>query len=209
MPLENITLFLYLDVFGTIVFALTGIMVAARHDMDLFGAIVLATVTAIGGGTLRDILLDIQPFWMKNVLALYVILGTSILSFIGIHFIERIPRRAVDIADAIGLATFTVLGAVKAHSYGMPSEVAIILGIMTGTAGGAIRDILCNVVPAVLKERSFYATASFAGALFWVLTQDLIEFNLGLILAGLITFGLRMLAIMGYLHVPGFPKKES
>ena len=60
-----------------------------------------------------------------------------------------------------------------------------------------------------LKERSFYATASFAGALFWVLTQDLIEFNLGLILAGLITFGLRMLAIMGYLHVPGFPKKES
>ena len=211
MQLDNILFFSYLDFFGTIVFALTGIMVAARHDMDFFGALVLATVTAIGGGTLRDILLDTNIFWIANVSYLYLIAVISIISFICIHFVEKIPRRTVDIADAIGLATFTILGTVKAISLSMPAEVAIIMGIMTGAAGGAIRDILCNVVPAVLKEKSFYATASLIGALSWICLQKFtsMDFETSIIIAGFITFTLRLLAIFGLLYVPGFPKRKD
>lgn len=199
----------YLDYFGTIVFALSGVMVASRNDMDFFGALVLATATAIGGGTLRDILLDVPSFWMLETLYLYLILATTIIAFAGIHFIDRIPRLHVEIADAIGLASFTLIGTIKADMAGMAAPVCIIMGIMTGVAGGAIRDVLTGRPPTVLKERSFYATACFIGSLVFLLLQPYLALYINLVLSWLLTLSLRMAAIYGLLNVPGFPQRPS
>lgn len=196
---------LLLDYFGTIVFALSGALVAGRNDMDLFGAFTLATAAAIGGGTVRDLLLDVTPFWMVDVTYIYLIFIICFVAFTLTHWINRIPRKSVDIADAIGLAAFTVIGTVKTFEAGFALPVCVIMGIMTGVAGGAFRDILSNQVPLVLKERGFYATASFFGGLILVLTTPYIGLVYASILGGSVTLLLRLAAIQWRLSLPSFP----
>ena len=155
---------LYLmDLAGVAVFAISGTLVAGRKHLDWLGALVLATVTAIGGGTLRDVLIDRHPvFWMNDTLYLWVILCTTLFTMLYARY-WPVHHRALLLADALGLALFAISGAQIAENAGFHGSVAIILGTMTGTAGGAVRDILAAEIPLVLRDREFYATAAIIG----------------------------------------------
>ena len=152
-----------LDIFGTIVFALTGIFAAGRNNLDLFGALVLATVTAVGGGTLRDLILDVPVFWLTNPLYLYLIVGTWAASLVAARFTRRIPPGTIQWSDALGLSAFTVMGTAKALECGQTAFVSILLGTLASVAGGLIRDMLAGRTPMVLNQQRLYATASIAG----------------------------------------------
>ena len=156
----------YLDTFGIIVFALSGALMAGRYKLDPFGVVVLACVTAIGGGTIRDTILQTPIFWVVEPYYLYVILTTALLTIIFIRQPKRIPKRFLLIADALGLALFAVLGTQKSITLGAPLPVAIVMGTITGVAGGMIRDVLCNVIPMILRKEIYALAATLGGSLF-------------------------------------------
>jgi uncharacterized membrane protein YeiH len=194
----------WLDLFGIVVFALSGALMAGRYKLDPFGVVVLASVTAIGGGTIRDIILDTPVFWVANPIYLYVILLTAVLTIIIIRRPKRIPKRFLLIADAFGLALFAVLGTEKALSLGVPISVAIVMGTITGVAGGMIRDVICNVIPMILRQE-IYATAAILGGSLFALFQGLgWPDNISLISAILGALTLRLAAIYWRVSLPAF-----
>lgn len=156
----------WLDLFGTIVFALSGALMAGRYKLDPFGVVVLASVTAIGGGTIRDVILQTPVFWIVQPIYLYVILTTALLTIVLIRQPKLIPKRFLLIADALGLALFAVLGTQKSLALGSPLPVAIVMGTITGVAGGMIRDVLCNVIPMILQKEIYALAAILGGGLF-------------------------------------------
>lgn len=156
----------YLDIFGIIVFALSGALMAGRYKLDPFGVVVLACVTALGGGTIRDTILQTPVFWVVKPYYLYVILATALLTIIFIRQPKRVPKRFLLIADALGLALFAVLGTQKSIALGAPFPVAIVMGTITGVAGGMIRDVLCNVIPMILSKEIYALAAMLGGCLF-------------------------------------------
>ena len=194
----------WLDLFGIVVFALSGALMAGRYKLDPFGVVVLASVTAIGGGTIRDIILDTTVFWIANPIYLYVILVTAVLTIMIIRRPKLIPKRFLLIADAFGLALFAVLGTEKALSLGVPVTVAVIMGTITGVAGGMIRDVLCNVIPMILRQE-IYATAAILGGSLFALFQYLgWPEDIALITAIVGALSLRLAAIYWRVSLPAF-----
>ena len=197
-----------LDLLGVAVFAISGALMAARKELDLLGVIVAATVTAIGGGTLRDLLLDRNPiFWIADPTYPTVILAAALLTLFYTRH-ARVPERALLLADAGGLALFTLSGASIAAQLGLPAPSVVLMGTMTGCAGGLLRDVLCNEVPLILR-RDVYATAAIAGAIVyllatWVGADDLVAVLLGM---GTV-IALRIAAIYRGLHLPTFPLRD-
>lgn len=163
---DNLVLFI-IEVLGTIAFAISGIRLAAAKSFDWFGAYVIGLVTAIGGGTLRDVLLDIPVFWMQTWMYLAVT-GLSLLTVIVFRKALVKGMRTLFIFDAIGLALFVVVGIEKTLATGYPMWVAIVMGITTGSFGGVIRDILINEEPLFFRK-DIYATACLAGGVvYWI-----------------------------------------
>lgn len=162
------TISLILEIIGTIAFAISGIKLAAAKKFDWFGAYIVGLMTAIGGGTLRDILLDTTPFWMVNGWYLTVT-GLSLLYVILFHRqLERI-KSTILIFDTIGLALFVVIGIQKTLTFDYPMWVAIIMGTLTGAFGGVVRDILLNDVPLIFRK-DIYGTACIAGGIvYWLM----------------------------------------
>ncbi|MFP4263524.1 MAG: trimeric intracellular cation channel family protein [Halomonas sp.] len=199
------TLIYWLDMAGVIVFALSGVVLACRSRMDPFGMLVLAAVTGIGGGTLRDLVLGVRPvFWVTDPTYLWVILATVGLSILGFHYIHRLSRGFLPVADAFGLALFVVIGTHKALQLQAPGLVAVLMGVMTGVAGGMVRDVLARRVPMVLREE-IYATAAIAGGIAYV-GLDALEAPgpLAVALSLTTTLGLRLAAIHWHLALPTF-----
>ncbi len=194
----------WLDLFGIVVFALSGALMAGRYKLDPFGVVVLASVTAIGGGTIRDIILDTPVFWVENPIYLYVILATAVLTIILIRRPKRIPKRFLLIADAFGLALFAVLGTEKALSLGAPVSVAVVMGTITGVAGGMIRDVICNVIPMILQKEIYATAAILGGSLFAFLQYLGWPVNIALISAILGALTLRLAAIYWRVSLPAF-----
>ena len=160
-----------LDIFGTFVFAVTGAMVSSHKKMDLFGAFILAFVTATGGGTLRDMILGNTPvFWVDDInYVLAVICGVTAAFFFA-GFIKKLDRPML-FFDAVGLGVFTLVGANKAASAHVSTLSVILLSVITAVMGGIIRDILGGDVPLIFKKE-IYATACFSGALLYVLLKS-------------------------------------
>lgn len=149
--------------------AVTGALAAEGRRMDLFGVLVLALVTSLGGGTLRDLVLDVPVFWSVDDTFLSTALAAGALTFLVVRYWHP-PHQVLLIADAIGLAFVAVLGTEKALAHHATPTTAIVLGVVTGVAGGILRDILCGEVPLVFRrETYFYATAAFGGDLVFVL----------------------------------------
>lgn len=164
--MEETFLFL-IEVLGTIAFAISGIRLAATKNFDWFGAYIVGFVTAIGGGTLRDLLLDIPVFWMQTWWYLAVT-GLSLAAVIVFQNALVSRDKILFLFDSVGLALFCVIGIQKTLAVGYPMWVATIMGITTGAFGGVIRDILINEEPLVFRK-DIYATACLAGALiYWV-----------------------------------------
>ena len=199
-----IELLYWLDLFGVIVFAFSGALMAGRYKLDPFGVVVLSAVTAIGGGTIRDVILQTPVFWVKNPIYLYVILATAVLTIIFIRCPKRIPKRFLLVSDAFGLALFAVLGTEKALSLGAAIPVAIVMGMMTGVAGGMLRDVLCNVIPMILRQEIYATAAILGGALFtFFLYIDLPE-HIAIIGSILGALALRLAAIYWRVTLPAF-----
>lgn len=196
---------------GVAVFALTGALVAARKGMDPFGFILLATVTGVGGGTLRDLLLDVPVFWVQDPRDVLICSGVALIGWtIAFARPGRLEgwsaKRLLIWADAAGLALFCVVGTRKALGAEVPMLSAIALGAMTASFGGIIRDILAGERPMVLWSRDFYVTAAAAGA---GATAILASFALPLpvVMAGglIVGFGLRAGSILFGWSFPKLP----
>ena len=197
-------LFYWFDIFGVVVFAITGSLAAGKKRLDLFGGLVLALVTALGGGTLRDVVLGNDPiFWIKDLTYIYFVAATALIVFVIARY-RKIPERTLLFADAFGLAVFSVLGAQVALQEGAPAVVAIIMGMLTGVAGGIIRDVLTNEIPLILRQE-IYATAALAGATAYIILSAFYsssQFNLAV--AALVTLALRLAAIKWKFSLPVF-----
>lgn len=198
-----------LDLFGVAVFAVSGSLAAGKKRMDVFGVIVLGLVTALGGGTLRDTLLDAGAvFWIQNRVYLLVAVTSSLLTFIAARIIS-IPWHGLLVSDALGLAVFMAIGTDKALAINGSPGVAMVMGVMTGVAGGMMRDVLSAEVPLILRKE-IYATAALCGSLAYV-----VLFSLGvpktpcLILAAITTLVIRLAAIHWKLSLPVFKSKDD
>lgn len=200
----------FFDLCGTAVFALSGALAAGRHRMDPFGVIVLASVTAIGGGSIRDALLGTTPvFWIRDPNYIIVILATVLLTLIFIRKPKKVPQYTLPVADALGLALFTVIGAEKALSLGLGGMIAVVMGLITGVGGGMIRDLLCRQVPMIMRTE-IYATASIFGGISYTLAIHLgaaDEIALGLAMLSALT--IRLAAIKWHLRLPAFDLKKT
>ena len=144
--------------------ALTGVLDAGRKQMDLVGVVMVGSATALGGGTVRDLLLDRTVFWISDQTYLVVALATTVVIFFAVRGL-RLPQRLFLIPDAVGLALFTVVGTQVALEWQAPWLVASLLGVITGVLGGVLRDVLCNDVPLIFVRGELYASAAWAGAL--------------------------------------------
>ena len=157
-----------LTIFATVTLAISGVLQAVRSEMDFFGALVLACVCALGGGSLRDLLMGATPvFWMQDLTYLSIILPTTLITIIAVSYIPHgkgIRLKLLDIADAVGLALFAILGAEKALQMGFSEPIAVTMGLITGVAGGMIRDILSQSVPFVMRGE-VYASAAIIGTI--------------------------------------------
>ena len=190
-----------IDYLGTFAFALSGIRLASAKKFDWFGAFIVGMATAVGGGTLRDVMLDQSPFWMTRWIY-FAITGFALLLFVFFHKqINRISN-TIFLFDTIGLGLFTVVGIQKTLDAGFPLWTANIMGMFTGAAGGVIRDILINEVPLIFR-RDIYALACFAGGVFftWGYLEGLpIEAcTIGCAMAVII---IRLLAVMFHWQLP-------
>jgi len=198
--------FIYIfDMIGTIACAISGVLVATRLKMDLFGTIVLAGVTAVGGGSVRDMMMGTTPvFWILDNTYLYVILITVLLSILWLHRMHRFSVYLLPIIDAFGLATFTIVGAQKALSFGFSGIVAVVMGCVTGVVGGMIRDLLSGRIPFVLQQE-IYATASILGATLYVICSHFgLQGMIAMAIAMSGTLLLRLSAIYWKLSLPIF-----
>jgi len=191
-----------LDLIGTAAFAASGAWAGVRREMDLFGVVVLGLVTAIGGGTLRDILLgSVPPFALQDETYLYLSIVISLAVFVS-HRQLQFLQHPLLIFDAIGLGTFVVIGTGKALELGSGTLGAVILGTITATAGGVIRDVLSGKVPLIL-QREIYASACLAGGILLVLLRQLpLPAWLPPLLAALTVIGIRLLAIKRHWNLP-------
>jgi uncharacterized membrane protein YeiH len=166
-------LFYLADLFGVVVFAITGALMAGRKSMDLFGVLVIAIVTALGGGTLRDVILDNHPVsWIRNDLYILVAALAAVATVVWVRLTQPIHEKGLLLADAFGLAVFTVIGTEVAMQHAVPHSTAVIMGVMTGVAGGVMRDVICNEIPLIF-QKEIYATACIAGALVFVVMRQL------------------------------------
>jgi uncharacterized membrane protein YeiH len=197
-------LILYLlDMFGVAVFAVSGALAAGRKHLDLLGVLVIALVTALGGGTLRDVLLDRAPiFWIQQPDYLLVALATGLLTVLYTHFLKP-PQRALLVADAGGLALVSISGAQIAEAAQLHPLVIILMGTCTGVVGGVIRDVLLVEIPIILRRSNFYATAAIVGIALYLALKTLGIAAAPATLLGMGTImGLRLAAIIWGLALP-------
>ncbi len=156
-----------LEFIGTFAFAISGIRLASAKEFDWFGAYVVGVATAIGGGTIRDVLLDVTPFWMTDPVYL-LCSGFALLWVIVFRRMLVHMNNTIFYFDAIGLALFTVVGIEKTLALGYPMWVAIIMGTLTGAAGGVIRDILINEVPLIFRKEIYAVACVAGGMIYWI-----------------------------------------
>ncbi|ABG42750.1 protein of unknown function UPF0126 [Paraglaciecola sp. T6c] len=194
----------WIDLMGVAVFAVSGTLMAYKKHMDGFGVVVLASVTAIGGGTLRDIILDLPVFWVQDHSFFFAILGAALCTIIWLRISHRFPLRYLQVADAIGLAFFNVMGLQKALSYGASPFIAIALGTMTAVFGGLIRDVICREIPLVLKG-DLYATACIIGGATYIAGSYLGLSTYSFMIMGFaVTLTTRLAAMKWHWHLPVF-----
>jgi len=198
-------LFYLSDLFGVAVFAITGALMAGRKSMDLFGVLVIAVITALGGGTLRDLILDNHPVsWIRNDTYILVASIAAVGTVLWVRLTRPIHEHGLLVADAFGLAVFTVIGTEVALQHAVPHSTAVIMGVMTGVAGGVMRDVICNEIPLIF-QKEIYATACILGSLVFIVLRELDTPHwLDTGIAMLVVLLTRLAAIRWHLSLPRF-----
>jgi uncharacterized membrane protein YeiH len=194
---------------GVAVFAVSGALEAGRKHFDWLGVVVIAFVTAVGGGTLRDLLLDQNIFWIRDTTYVYAVLAATALTLIYVRF-RSPPRTSLLIADALGLALFTISGAQIAESQNLPPIIVIFMGTITGAVGGVVRDVLCGEVPILLRPAELYATTAIAGASVYLILQELdVEVGTSAFIGMAVIAAFRIVAIYWKLRLPVFSVQDK
>jgi len=203
------TLVRVLDLIGIGVFAVSGALAAGRKRLDLLGVFVLASVTAIGGGTIRDLLLDRHPmFWLTDATYLGVIV-TAVAITVAYVRRRRPPLASLLVADALGLALFSIAGAQIAESRGLSAVAVVVLGTLTGVGGGVIRDVLSAEIPFVLRKGNLYASTVIVGIAAYLMLESLGVARQPAALSGMaLIAAVRLAAIRWELELPVFEVGE-
>lgn len=206
--LDSITFLKVIDFIGTFAFAISGIRLASAKRFDWFGAYVVGAATAIGGGTLRDMMLDVPVFWMHDGIYL-VCTGLALLWVIMFrrHLVHM--HNTFFVFDAIGLALFTIVGIQKTIDCGMPIWVATVMGTMTGAAGGVIRDVLINEEPLIFRKEIYAMACVVGGVVFGICNWLGAPEELTLILCGAAVFLTRVLAVKYSICLPTLKAEDD
>tara|TARA_R110002012_G_scaffold320402_2_gene543926 strand:- start:36039 stop:36641 length:603 start_codon:yes stop_codon:yes gene_type:complete len=191
-----------IDILGTIAFAISGVMVAMDKRLDMFGVFIIAFVTAVGGGTLRDVLVGSTPvIWLQETVYLFTIIGSVVLAILFRNQLKYV-RRSLFLFDTIGIGLYTMVGIQKGIAFGLAPIMCIGLGTITASFGGVIRDILCNEIPVIFRKE-VYATACILGGLgYFALKQIPIDDAFPYIGGIIIVIGIRLLAVKFKIALP-------
>ena len=203
----EITLVQIFDFIGTLAFAISGIRLASAKHFDLFGAYVVGVTTAIGGGTMRDVLLGQSPFWMSN--SFYLICSAIALAWV-IIFRKLLVRQNNTwfLFDTIGLALFTVTGVEKTITAGFPFWTAIIMGTLTGAGGGVLRDVFINEEPLIFRKEIYALACVLGGIAYFICARCGLSIVPSGIICGIVVFLMRILAVKYRLHLPTLKGEE-
>ncbi len=196
--------------FAVAVCAISGVLAATGRRMDLFGVLVLALVTAVGGGTIRDLCLGVRPvFWVGDPSHVITATITAVAAFIIARF-WHLPARALLVPDAFGLALFAIVGAEKTLMYESSWTIVIMLGVTTGVAGGILRDVLCREVPLIFQQgMHLYATAALCGCVVFLMVRHwLPQFEQARLVGMIVILAMRLISIRRGWNLPAFKPRE-
>ncbi|WP_339757089.1 trimeric intracellular cation channel family protein [uncultured Winogradskyella sp.] len=198
-----------IDILGTIAFAISGVLVAMSKRMDPFGVFIIAFVTAVGGGTLRDLLIGSTPvFWMTDMTFIYVIAAAALVAVIFRNQLKHL-RRSLFLFDTIGIGLYTIIGIEKGLNIGLNPIICIALGTITACFGGVIRDILCNEIPVIFRKEIYATACIFGGVTYFVLREFIGDENLIFVIALTVVITIRLLAVIFKISLPSLYKFES
>lgn len=197
-------MFHFLDIIGTMAFAMSGALTAMSKKLDPFGVFIIAFVTAVGGGTLRDVLIGRTPVgWMLDLKYVYVIFIGFVLAIIFRKKLDKL-RKSLFLFDTIGLGVFTLIGLEKGLEIGLHPVICVALGTMTACFGGVIRDILCNEIPVIFRREIYATLCIVGGVLFFILRSMNLENDLLYLLSSSIIISLRLMAVKFKWYLPAF-----
>ena len=200
----------FLDLAGTFVFAVSGTHTAMQKRFDLFGALFIGFVTAVGGGTLRDLLIGSTPVsWMKDINYSYIIVAAVVFTILFRNFVQKL-RTTLFLFDTIGIGVFTVIGLEKALQIGIPIPMAIMMGVASAVAGGILRDVFSNEIPLIF-HKEIYATACFAGGVLFVILYKFTPLSETFIVLSTISaiITIRLLSVRLNWSLPRLPKHHE
>ncbi|MEO6054265.1 MAG: trimeric intracellular cation channel family protein [Chthoniobacterales bacterium] len=207
--ISPMTLAYILQMTGVAVFACSGALSAGRKSLDVVGVIVISFSTAVGGGTLRDLLLQRNIFWLADPVYLWVCIGAGALTWLYASF-WPLPQRTLLFADACGLGLFAISGAQIAEQFGHSVVISCIMGVITGVAGGVLRDVLCGEIPLIFRKSELYASAAMLGTIVYFSLKAL---SISTAIASLVGIGvitlLRCAALIFGWHLPVFHFREQ
>lgn len=197
-------MFHFLDIIGTMAFAMSGALTAMSKKLDPFGVFIIAFVTAVGGGTLRDVLIGRTPVgWMLDLKYVYVIFIGFVLAIVFRKKLDKL-RTSLFLFDTIGLGVFTLIGLEKGLEIGLHPVICVALGTMTACFGGVIRDILCNEIPVIFRREIYATLCIVGGVLFFVLRTMNLENDVLYLLSSSIIISLRLMAVKFKWYLPAF-----
>jgi uncharacterized membrane protein YeiH len=204
---QNKHMFHLLDIIGTIAFAMSGALTAMNKKMDPFGVFIIAFVTAVGGGTLRDIMIGRTPVgWMLDLEYVYAILIAFFLAIIFRKKFDRL-RTSLFLFDTIGLGVFTLIGLEKGINIGLHPVICIALGTMTACFGGVIRDILCTEIPVIFRKEIYATICILGGAVFFALKRFNLDNDVLYLITSLLIITVRLMAVKYKWYLPTLEKK--
>jgi len=199
-------MFYIIDILGTIAFAISGVLVALNKRMDAFGILIIAFVTAVGGGTLRDVLIGETPVsWMKDMTFIYVVIASTIFAVVFRSKIDYL-RKSLFLFDTIGIGLYTVVGVEKGISAGLHPIICIFLGTMSACFGGVIRDILCNEIPVIFRKEVYAPACILGGATYFVVIKLPIASDFVFVIAGAVVITVRLIAVRFKISLPNLYK---
>jgi uncharacterized membrane protein YeiH len=201
--------YLVIDILGTIAFAVSGVLVAMEKKLDLFGVFIIAFVTAVGGGTLRDLLIGKSPVvWLEQPLYLITILVTVIFSVVLRNHLKYL-RTSLFLFDTIGIGLYTVVGIEKGLIAGLIPVMCIALGTITACFGGVLRDILCNEIPVIFRKEIYATACILGGAGYFIMRQSPLTDEYAYMAAIVLVIGIRLLAVRYKIALPDIYRRNS
>lgn len=201
------SLFLVIDILGTIAFAVSGGLTAMKKKLDFFGIFIIAFVTAVGGGTLRDVLIDAPITWMRDLTFVYVIAGATVVTILFRKKLNYV-RKSLFLFDTIGIALYTVVGVQKGIAADFPPIICIALGTMSACFGGVLRDILCTEIPIIFRKEIYATACILGGVAYFLLLNTALSSDVVIIISGSIVIAIRILAVTFKWALPSIYKTE-